>query len=326
MSLRIRRLKLVVVTDKGDFGADIKFPDGLVLFRADNTSGKSTCLKAIIYALGLERMFGPVNQPPLTPALTALLEEGIQEHSVIESQVFLEIENERSERLTLQRQVTGPETRDWRLVTVWEGSVLDAKEPQKPGKDYFVRDPGSATRETGFHTRLTEFVGWSLPEVMKYDGTVVPLYMESFLPLFYVEQRHGWSSIQATTPRFLQIRDIEKKAIEFVLQLDACVRDIERQRVAQDELETRKAWHLQQEECELVANSQGGTVRNLPSDPVAKWPPEVAPLVEVYRDNQPVTLKQAIQQHLEKLKKIEEEEIATAEQTVTENETKQSGI
>jgi len=29
MSLRIRRLKLVVVTDKGDFGADIKFPDGL---------------------------------------------------------------------------------------------------------------------------------------------------------------------------------------------------------------------------------------------------------------------------------------------------------
>jgi hypothetical protein len=65
MSLRIRRLKLLVVTEKGDFGADIKFPDGLVLLRADNTSGKSTCLKAMIYALGLERMFGPANQPPL---------------------------------------------------------------------------------------------------------------------------------------------------------------------------------------------------------------------------------------------------------------------
>jgi hypothetical protein len=326
MSLRIRRLKLVVVTDKGDFGADIKFPDGLVLFRADNTSGKSTCLKAIVYALGLERMFGPANQPPLTPALTSLLEEGIQEHSVIESQVYLEIENRKSERLTIQRQVTGPETRDWRLVTVWEGAVLDATEPEKPGNDYFVRDPGSATRAAGFHARLAEFVGWTLPEVMKYDGTVVPLYMETILPLLYVEQRHGWSSIQATTPRFLQIRDIEKKAVEFTLLLDACVRDVERQRVAQEELETRKVWHLQREECELLANSQGGTVRNLPADPIAKWPPEVSPLVEVYRDNKPVTLRQAIQSHSDKLKKIEEEEIPTAEQAVTETETQLHGL
>jgi hypothetical protein len=321
MSLRIRRLKLLVVTEKGDFGADIKFPDGLVLFRADNTSGKSTCLKAIIYALGMERMFGPVNQPPLTPALTSLLEEGIKEHSVIESQVFLEIENGKKETLTLQRQVTGPETRDWRLVTVWEGSVLDAKEQDKPGKEYYVRDPGSATREAGLHSRLTEFIGWTLPEVMKYDGSVVPLYMESFLPLFYVEQRHGWSSIQATTPRFLQIRDIEKKSIEFILNLDACVRDVERQRVTQDELETKKDWHLHREECELVANAQGGTVRNLPNDPIAKWPPEVPPLVEVYRDNKPATLKQAIQNDLDKLRKIEEEEIPTAEQAVSETET-----
>ena len=78
------------------------------------------------------------------------------------------------------------------------------------------------------------------------------------------------------------------------MNLDACVRDVERQRILQEEVETRRAWHLQREECELVANSQGGTVRNLPNDPVAKWPPEIPPLVELYRDNKPVTLKQAI--------------------------------
>ena len=326
MSLRIRRLKLLVVTEKGDFGADIKFPDGLVLLRADNTSGKSTCLKAMIYALGLERMFGPANQPPLTPAMTALLEEGVQEHSVLESQVFLEIENGRSEILTLQRQVAGPSTRDWRLITVWEGSVLDSKQQDKAGKDYFARDPGSATREAGFHAKLADFIGWNLPEVMKYDGSTVPLYIECFLPLFYVEQRHGWSSIQATTPRYLQIRDIDKKAVEFILNLDACVRDVERQRILQEEVETRKAWHLQREECELVANSQGGTVRNLPNDPVAKWPPEIPPLVELYRDNKPVTLKQAIKNDSDNLKRIEEKEIPSAEQTVNETETQLNSI
>jgi hypothetical protein len=319
MSLRIRRLKLVVVTDQGDFGTDIPFPDGLVLLRADNTSGKSTCIKAIIYALGLERMFGPANQPPLTPAMTSLLEEGTEERNVIESQVFLEIENDRGQSLTISRQVVGS-ARDWRLVTVWEGPALTTPGQEQPGKDYYVRDPGSATRAAGFHTKLAEFIGWHLPEVMRYDGTDVPLYMECVLPLFYVEQRHGWSSIQATTPRFLQIREVDKKAIEFLLNLDACTRDIERQRLAQEESDTRKAWHSQREECELFANSYGGTVRNLPSEPVAKWPPEIFPLVELYRDNKPITVKQALQCDTDTLKRIEEEEIPNAQEAVSETE------
>lgn len=320
MSLRIRRLKLVVVTDKGNFGTDIPFPDGLVLLRADNTTGKSTCIKAMVYALGLERMFGPANQPPLTPAMTSLLEEGAEEHSVIESRVFLEIQNHRGETLTIRRQVTGSEEQDWRLVTVWEGAVLSTAGQDRPGKPFYVRDPGSATCENGFHTKLAEFLGWQLPEVMKYDGTIVPLYMECILPLFYVEQRHGWSSIQATTPRYFQIRDVDKKAIEFLLNLDACARDIERQRLAQEESELKKTWHLQREECELHANTYGGTVRNLPSEPVAKWPLEVPPLIELYRDNQPITLKQALQNDSIALKTIEEDEIPSAEQTVNETE------
>lgn len=319
MSLRIRRLKLHVVTANGDFGTDISLPDGLVLLRADNTSGKSTCIKAAIYALGLERMFGPANQPPLTPAMTSLLEEGVEERNVLESQVFLEIQNDRNESLTMCRQVVGS-AKDWRLVTVWEGAALSNPGLGKPGKEYFVRDPGSATREAGFHTRLAEFIGWRLPQVMRYDGTDVPLYMECVLPLFYVEQRHGWSSIQATTPRFFQIREVDKKTIEFLFNLDACTRDIERQRLAQEETEIRRAWHLQREENELFANSYGGTVRNLPAEPVAKWPPEIDPLIELYRDNKPITVRQALKADSEALKKIEEEEIPNVQETVSEAE------
>jgi len=210
MSLRIKRLKLLVVTETEHYGADISFPDGLMLLRAENTSGKSTCLKAIVYALGLERMFGPANQPHLTPAMTSMIEDGDKEFPVLESQVFLEIRNAANNTLTLQRQVVGPPDRDWRLVTVWEGSVL-GESTQIEGKGYYVRDPGAASRESGLHTRLADFMGWQLPDVLKYDGTLVPLYMECLLPLFYVEQRHGWSSIQAQHRAFSKLETSTKK-------------------------------------------------------------------------------------------------------------------
>lgn len=317
MSLRVRRLKLVVVTEAATYGTDIQFPNGLVLLRADNTSGKSTCLKAIVYALGLERMFGPANQPPLTPAMRSVIEDGEVEIPVLESQVFLEIENARGDFLTIQRQVVGPPERDWRLVNVWEGKALDLAKPAT-SKSYYVRDPGTATRTGGFHTKLAEFIGWNVPEVLKYDGTFVPLYMECLLPLFYVEQTHGWSAIQATTPRFLQIRDVERKALEFILALDACTRDVKRQKLLQEESDTKKAWTLQREEIELVANSCGGTVRNIPTNPIPTWPPEVAPFMEIYRDEQTISLEAALEENVATLKRLQEEEIPTAQQTVTE--------
>ena len=317
MTLRIRRLKLVVVTDAANYGADIEFSNGLVLLRADNTRGKSTCLKAIVYALGLERMFGPASQPPLTPAMRSLIKDQETELPVLESQVLLEVENAAGEFLTIQRQVVGSSDRDWRLVNVWQSRMADLVQPTS-SSSYYVRDPGTATRESGFHTRLAEFMGWDLPEVLKYDGTVVPLYIECLLPLFYVEQTHGWSAIQATTPRFFQIRDVEKKALEFILNLDACTRDVKRQKLEQEESEIKKAWLLQREEIELIANSCGGTTRNIPRSPVPTWPPEAPPFIEIYRDEQTISLEAALDQNTVALKRLEEEEIPTVQQTVSE--------
>lgn len=319
MALRIRRLKLLVVTENDKYGADIVFPDGLLLLRAENTSGKSTCLKAIVYALGLERMFGPANQPPLTPAMTSMIKDGDTESAVLESQVFLEIANSRGQILTLQRQVVGSTDRDWRLVTVWNGSVLDDS-TLLGGKGYYVRDPGTATRESGLHTLLADFIGWQLPDVLKYDGSLVPLYMECVLPLLYVEQRHGWSSIQATTPRFLQIRDIEKKGIEFLLGLDACSRDVQRQQLEQEEAETKRSWELLHEECEALANTCNGSVRNLSKKPQPSWPPEVQPFIEISRDDDASSLQEAMAGDIAALKKLETEEIPTVQEVVSETE------
>ena len=262
-------------------------------------------------------MFGPANQPPLTPVMRSVIKDGKIEIPVLESQVFLEIENDRGEFLTIQRQVVGSPERDWRLVSVWEGRVLNQPKPSV-GKPYYVRDPGTATRESGFHTRLAQFIGWDLPEVLKYDGTPVPLYMECLLPLFYAEQSHGWSAIQATTPRFFQIRDVEKKALEFILNLDACTRDVKRQKLLQEESEVKRGWSLQREEVELIASSVGGTVRNVPATPIPTWPPEIPPFIEIYRDEEAVSPNTALEEDIAALRKLQEEEIPTTQQAIKE--------
>ena len=54
--MKLRRLVIRVQTSDGTYGNDIEFPDGLVVVWADNSMGKSTCVKAILIALGMEAM------------------------------------------------------------------------------------------------------------------------------------------------------------------------------------------------------------------------------------------------------------------------------
>lgn len=285
--MRIRQLKLEVTTQRGPFRTDIEFPPGLVVVRADNTSGKSTCLKSMVYALGLERVFGPGSRPPLPPAMMSLIEveKGKDEVHVLESQVFLELENRSGEIITIQRKaVTGSPEQDWRLVVVHEGPLLSQPSDRYHHRSFFARDPGSASREGGFQHYLASFLGWKMPEVTHYNGTPTPLYMEAILPLFYIEQSNGWSSIQANTPRYFQIRDIEKRAIEFILKLDTFEREERMQRVLREETAIRTEWEELSNHSRAAAASRGCTIRGLSAGPQLTWPPEPAPIVECFDD------------------------------------------
>ena len=57
MSLKLRAFDLDIETDGGPFGTALRFTNGLNLISAPNSSGKSTCLQALLYALGLEALF-----------------------------------------------------------------------------------------------------------------------------------------------------------------------------------------------------------------------------------------------------------------------------
>lgn len=263
-SLKLIAVRLVVETvDGGQFGHTFTFRDGLNVVRGDNTSGKSTTLQAIIYALGLEGMLGASHHIPLPHSMTEKLAFGIQEFDVTESFVQLEMTNNKGDVVTTQRYVKHSSV-NTKLVKVTFGPAITA-----PGsfesRDFFVRRAGAAQREAGFHHFLADFIGWTLPYVTRMDGSEIPLYMETLFPYFYVEQKHGWSGVQARIPTYLGIRDVGKRSAEFILSLQVFNDILAKQRIASSIAELDAQWRQILRDLNEIADSAGIALANVPS-------------------------------------------------------------
>jgi predicted nucleic acid-binding Zn-ribbon protein len=278
MSLRLRHLEIRIRTLRGFFG--IRLPlqaKGLVVVRANNTSGKSTCVQSLIYALGLEAMLTVSQQaPPLQYAVLERFQYGDEEVRVDESEVLLEMENGAGEIITIQRAIVS-KMRKTNLVTVWRGPHLSQPSAEYSKADYFVRIEGAAQRPLGFHTFLASYLGWALPTVTRFDGSEVPLYVECIFPLFVIEQKHGWSGIQSRMPTHFRIREMGKRAIEFVLKLDSYEIAERRQRLRDQIAAIEQRWEHIVGELDAKVGALGAVVRNLPKVPVSEWPIVPAP-------------------------------------------------
>lgn len=307
--MRIRRLQIRVTTADGLHGTTIDFPDGLVLLWADNTMGKSTCLKAVLYALGMEAMLTASHvDVPLTPAVMSCIEtEDKRELKVLESEVLLEIENPDQKRMAIRRTIKG--TRDIHLVTVWAGPALTEPEGAFACSDYYVARPGAATQERGFHQLLAGFLGWTLPEVPTFDGHQCPLYLQCIFPFAFVEQTRGWSSLQPPLPTQFRIRELHRRSVEFILDLDAYRIASERLRLREEAESISRHWENLVGSCGTIAMAINGVVHSVPAKPVAQWPPAVKPSLLVPRNDAWLSAGQAIEQEEAELQRLLNEEI-----------------
>lgn len=264
MSLRIRHIQLRVQTSGGLYGADVRLDGGLTVIYAPNTSGKSTCLQALLYALGLEQMLSAKREIPLPYAMRSYVEDpatGVS-HRVLESFVAVGLENAAGRRITVRRNVVD-EVTDRRLISVTDGPRLSDPHGQYSERDYYVLDPGAAQREAGFHRMLAEFMDWDLPTVKRYDGSDTKLYVETLFPLFYVEQKAGWSSIPAAIPTHFRIRDVAKRSVEFMLALDTHALELRRQELELRLNIQRTQWFATVEEVKSLALTQGLRVQQM---------------------------------------------------------------
>jgi prefoldin subunit 5 len=316
--LRLRRLELRVQTTGPECGFDIDFGPGLNILRADNSSGKSTCLQAIIYALGLEGMLSASREVPLPHAMTHVVDVLGTEYSVRSSHVSLEIENGDGQILTIRRAVKGEQI-DTRLIETWSGPALTSF-GQWPQRDFFVRLPGAAQREAGFQHRLAEFLGWRMPSITKMDGGEAPLYLEALFPYMFVEQKHGWTGIQARIPGYLGLREPGKRAVEFLLRLEAYDRVLTRQRLLSARAVVDADWKARVQSLIAAGETAGVMVRGLPERPAASvTPSQIDLLISNGRDWE--TLDDAIGRLEEEIDEISSTQVQSVASSVNEAET-----
>lgn len=213
LALEITRLKIVVNThEQKVFQTEIPFSKGLNVIRAENTSGKSTCVNAIAYAMGLESILGPLKSKPFPKSLYEYIldsKDNGKVYNVSSSHVELTIKNNIGKKVLLKRYIRG----DNKFISVNENSET---------QDYFLDhygSLGSSKSEYGFHNWLEKFMMWELPFVPNLTGGKTKLYLETIFPLFFIEQKRGWSEIQANVPNNYGIKNVKRSAIEYVLDI-----------------------------------------------------------------------------------------------------------
>ncbi|MFJ9157237.1 hypothetical protein ACIRPS_10610 [Streptomyces griseoviridis] len=202
--------------------------------------------------------------------MTDVIEVEGREYRVTESSVALEIENSRGEILTIGRPVKSSR-HDTSLIRTRSGPTLSTPGSEYTQHDYFVRRSGAAQREAGFHYELARFLGWDLPRVTRTDGSEGSLYLECLFPYFFVEQKHGWSGVQARIPTYLGIQDVSKRSAEFILALDAMDMVLEVQRVESAISLIEADWKGVERGISDVASRAGIIVRGIPKKPNASW-------------------------------------------------------
>ena len=241
MKLRVRALQIRVQAESGLFGCDLSFGDGLVLLRAENSKGKSTCLMSILYALGLEGMLGASHQIPLQPVLLNEITTDQGEQRVIQSYIRVEIEGQKGSA-TITRRAAG-DSNVQKRVSVAFGPDLTRPSKEYKSKDFFVRMKGDADTEHGFHAFLAQFVGWKLPLLTRFDGTRTPLYLACLAPYFFVDQLSGWRDVKARMPTYLQIPDMARRSAEFIMALDILRIAIANIELGEQQEMLRKRWN-----------------------------------------------------------------------------------
>lgn len=313
MALHLRHLKLRVVTSDGLFGVDLPFERGLFVLHADNTSGKSTCLNAIIYALGLEGMLGPSQNIPLPPSVTDFLNYDNEIYEVLESEVLLEISNG-TDIMTVRRQIKGSQNKH--LINVWRGAVLSQTEHSYISNDYIVRESGAATRGIGFHRLLAEFVGWQLPNVPTFDENEVPLYIETLFPFMFVEQKHGWSNLRNRFPTYLRIKDVNRRSSEFILALDAQTIASQKIILRQQSESIKANWSAKVNECNRLTGTINAIVNSLPIQPTSIWPPSNQPRILISQGEEWISINHVLVTLEERLHSLEFQEVPRSDQVV----------
>jgi hypothetical protein len=211
-NLVINRIQYNIKTTMDSvYGADIPFHSGLNVIYGPNSLGKTSIITGIIYALGAEKGLGifKADQNPFKPEFY----DRINGENIKTSYVLLEISNG-IDTYCIARGIKNKTN-----TVAIKKCTIDNVENTKETK-YLVASGDGVFAEDGLQFFLFNFLDIPIVEVPTYESKLSKLYLENLVPLFFVEQRAGWSQIQARQVTRYGIREIKKVAFEFIMGLD----------------------------------------------------------------------------------------------------------
>lgn len=261
----IKSIKITIETTDGPFGFLAKFNRNLNIIRGRNSSGKSTIVHSIMYALGMEELLGAQNAEALTYVLKDHVEYDESKHVITRSLVSMELESN-GKTITITRKIKENGVNP-KLVEIQECSALIHGETA-PVLYRFLHDGGSAQIREGFFTYLESFLGLTLPKVPHTNGKQVKLYLQYIFAAMLIEQKRGWTDYIANLPYF-GVRDARIKVVDFLVGTNVFEMDAKRAHLDHESLELNTSWQDLYRSITNDALKNSIKVQNLPKSPIA---------------------------------------------------------
>jgi len=221
----------------GLFGFEYEFKNGLNVICGHNSSGKSSILSCIYYALGMEQLLGMSSKKKsaLDKCLISSFRHKGSLYHVRSTKVKLKIKNSSGEISLIERKATSDFDDSFNRIYV----SLNGKEK----KPYFLHSKGDHDSEKGFYNWLSKFISLPIPKSIDFDNGAsnIQLYLQNIFSCSLIEQTKGWSEIYAQMPSF-NIKNSKRKLTEFLLSLECFENEILLDKLKEDRKKLVETW------------------------------------------------------------------------------------
>lgn len=305
--MKFKNLKVVIFSEDKQYGFDCEFKNGLNIIRGDNSSGKSTLVNSLMYSVGMEEIIGAKGANSLPYALKTYFELNSTKIEILESFVFVEVENKDGVVKTFKRAVKSEE-KNTKLIEVIHGDYLSNYED----KDYlttytFVHDPGSAQDpELGFYAFFEKFIGFELPFVSNNNGGETKLYLQAIFSSLFIEQKRGWTNYIANTP-YYPISSIKEKIISFILDLDRFRNEKKLEELISERSNITNEWSEIAAEIKVLLNTNSLLIKGVANKPVVGFDEKLVLLGQEDEEGF-ISIKELISKLVDKVRDYEEKE------------------
>ena len=201
------------------------FASGLNLVVGDNTSGKTTLVECLFYALAMEELIeGKPCDKTLDKAVKSqflYMEPDGNQHEwlVKESFVQIQLSNTNEETITVKRKIVSDDKQQNKMY-VWQSPILDKME-HKDCREYYIhnRDDHNTEHNEGFYALLADFADLPIIPVPARNTDKTIFYMQTVFTASYIEQKRGWSDFFANI-RSYNIINPKQKLVEYLMGYD----------------------------------------------------------------------------------------------------------